>query len=175
LITVADTPGFADSMNRDQSFLSVFRDSIQDIGSRLGIDAFLLVFQCNSPTNNIMAILEHFDAMMQPFQPKSWWHYVLLVFTRVDYHPNLKFPPNILSKKQSITESLIPDIQAKFNLPSPPKYAFVSSKPPNCSYSKKGQCDCFAASKYHLDQMRTMKSRINAILTENGKRWMPAI
>ena len=51
MITVADTPGFADSMNRDKQFLSVFRESIQDIGSRLGIDAFMLVFQCNSPTN----------------------------------------------------------------------------------------------------------------------------
>ncbi|RCI05227.1 hypothetical protein CU098_010022 [Rhizopus stolonifer] len=51
LITVADTPGFADSMNRDQAFLSVFKEFIQDIGSRVGIDAFMLVFQCNSPTN----------------------------------------------------------------------------------------------------------------------------
>ncbi|OBZ91249.1 hypothetical protein A0J61_00697 [Choanephora cucurbitarum] len=151
MITVADTPGFADSMNRDKQFLSVFRESIQDIGSRL----------------------EHFDAMMQPFEPKNWWNHVLLVFTRVDYYPNLKFPPNILSKKQSIIETLLPDIQAKFNLSSPPKYAFVSSKPPNCSYTKKGQCDCFAASKYHSDQMRTMKSRVNAILTENDGRWTP--
>ncbi|KAI7900243.1 uncharacterized protein BX663DRAFT_160248 [Cokeromyces recurvatus] len=157
IITVADTPGFADR-------------------SRLGIDSFMLVFQYDSPTNNIMSILEHFDYMMQQqFQycNKSWWDHVLLVFTRVDYYPNLKFPPNMISKKQSIIEVLVPSIQEKFNLSTPPKYAFVSSKAPNCSFSKKGKCDCFAASKYHLDQMRTLRIRINSILSGNGKRWMP--
>jgi hypothetical protein len=124
-----------------------------------------------------MAILDHFDSMMsEKFAPASfnpWWNYVLLVFTRVDYYPNLKFPPNVLSKKQAITETLIPDIQSKYNLQQPPKYAFISSKTPNCSYNKKGQCDCFAVQKYHLDQMRTLKLRVNAILQENGGRWMP--
>lgn len=122
-----------------------------------------------------MSILEHFNSMMQqkfPYQ-NNWWDHVILVFTRVDYFPNLKFPANILSKKQSIIETLIPDIQAKYNLKMPPKCAFVSSKAPHCSFNKKGQCDCFAASKYHLDQMRTLKSRINAILTDNGSRWVP--
>ncbi|CEP07769.1 hypothetical protein [Parasitella parasitica] len=174
IITVADTPGFADSMQRDTEFLQVFQEYIADLGGRLGIDAFLLVFQCDSSTNNIMSILEHFNTMMQQFQPTTWWKHVMLVFTRVDYYPNLKFPPNILSKKQNIAEVLIPSIQKKFNLESPPKYAFVSSKAPNCSFSKKGQCDCFAASKYHLDQMRTLRSRINSILTDNGGRWIPS-
>ncbi|KAF1797245.1 P-loop containing nucleoside triphosphate hydrolase protein [Mucor lusitanicus] len=175
IITVADTPGFADTMQRDAEFLQVFQDYILDLGGRLGIDAFLLVFQCDSATNNIMSILDHFNTMMQQFQPSTWWNHVMLVFTRVDYYPNLKFPPNILSKKQSITETLIPDIQTKFNLDSPPKYAFISSKAPNCSFSKKGQCDCFAASKYHLDQMRTLRSRINSIITDNGGRWIPSV
>jgi hypothetical protein len=51
VITVADTPGFADTMQRDLEFLDSFQDYIMDVGTRLGIDAFLLVFQCNSPTN----------------------------------------------------------------------------------------------------------------------------
>lgn len=51
VITVADTPGFADSMNRDEQFLSDFQDYIFDVGNRLGIDSFLLVFQCDSPTH----------------------------------------------------------------------------------------------------------------------------
>lgn len=51
VITIADTPGFADSMNRDEQFLSSFQDYILDIGQRLGIDSFLLVFQCDSATN----------------------------------------------------------------------------------------------------------------------------
>jgi predicted GTPase len=51
IITVADTPGFADSMQRDNQFLEVFQEYILDLGGRLGIDAFLLVFQCDSPTN----------------------------------------------------------------------------------------------------------------------------
>ncbi|GAA5808787.1 hypothetical protein MFLAVUS_002183 [Mucor flavus] len=176
VITIADTPGFADSMNRDEQFLSSFQDYILDIGQRLGIDSFLLVFQCDSATNNIMSILDHFNSMMEQKFPhqNNWWDHVMLVFTRVDYFPNLKFPANILGKKQSIMESLIPDIQAKYRLKTPLKYAFVSSKAPNCSFNKKGQCDCFAASKYHLDQMRTLKSRINSILTDNGGRWVPA-
>jgi hypothetical protein len=121
-----------------------------------------------------MSILDYFNKMMeQKFQPNTWWNHVMLVFTRVDYYPNLKFPTNILLKKQSIIETVIPEIQKKYNLSSPPKYAFVSSKAPTCSYSKKLQCDCFAASKYHLDQMRTLKSRINSILIDNGGRWTP--
>lgn len=176
IITVADTPGFADSMQRDEEFIGVFQEYIADLGNRLGIDAFMLVFQCDSSKNNIMAILDHFnDMMMQRFKKNttSWWDHTLLVFTRVDYYPNLKLPINILTKKQSITETLIPEIQVKYNMNAPPKYAFVSSKAPNCSYNKKGQCDCFAASKYHLDQMRTLKSRINAIVSENNGRWTP--
>lgn len=111
--------------------------------------------------------------MMQQFQPTNWWEHVLLVFTRVDYYPNLKLPSKVALKKQGIIDTLIPTIQKKFDLKTTPKYAFVSSKQPNCSYVKKGHCDCFAAEKYHLDQMRTLKSRINSILTENGKRWTP--
>lgn len=120
-----------------------------------------------------MAILDHFNNMMEKKFKNNWWNHTILVFTRVDYYPNLKFPPNILSKKQSITDVLIPEIQAKYNMNTPPKYAFVSSKSPNCSYNKKGQCDCFAASKYHMDQMRTLKSRISTIVTENNGRWTP--
>lgn len=51
IITVADTPGFADSMQRDEAFLGVFQDYIADLGNRLGIDAFMLVFQCDSSKN----------------------------------------------------------------------------------------------------------------------------
>lgn len=51
IITVADTPGFADSMQRDEEFLSGFQDYIFEIGLRLGIDSFMLVFQCDSSTN----------------------------------------------------------------------------------------------------------------------------
>lgn len=50
IITVADTPGFADSMQRDEEFLTEFQDYILEVGQRFGIDSFMLVFQCNSPT-----------------------------------------------------------------------------------------------------------------------------
>lgn len=51
IITVADTPGFADTMQRDTEFLTEFQEYISDIGGRLGIDAFLLTFQFNYPAN----------------------------------------------------------------------------------------------------------------------------
>jgi predicted GTPase len=51
MITAADTPGFGDSMHRDQQFKTDFQDYIQDVSTRLGIDAFLLVFQYDSPLN----------------------------------------------------------------------------------------------------------------------------
>ena len=51
IITVADTPGFADSMQRDQVFTAVFQKYISDLGHRLGIDSFMLIFQCDSSTN----------------------------------------------------------------------------------------------------------------------------
>ncbi|CAO3674096.1 unnamed protein product [Rhizopus stolonifer] len=176
IITVADTPGFGDSMNRDEQFKYSFQEYIQDVGSRLGIDAFLLVFQYNSPLNNVIHILESFDKMMSVFERKTWWNHVILVFTRVDYYPNLKFPPNVLLKKQSISQTLIPAIQEKFGLIQLPKYAFVSSKPRHCSHAKKGLCDCSAVNKFHLDQMKTLKSRINTVLMENdSKRWKPSV
>lgn len=110
--------------------------------------------------------------MMTVFEPKTWWDHVILVFTRVDYYPNLKFPASFLYKKQSISEVLIPAIQKKFELRQLPKYAFISSKPRNCSHSKKGLCDCSAVNKYHLDQMKTLKARINTVCVENeAKRW----
>lgn len=123
-----------------------------------------------------MDILDHFQKMMeQKFSKTSnWWAHVMLVFTRVDYYPNLQFPANILSTKQSITDTLIPQIQSKYEMISPPKYAFMSSKAPSCSFNKKALCDCFAAKKYHIDQMRTLKSRINSIIIDNGGRWIPA-
>lgn len=189
IITAADTPGLGDSMHRDQQFQVAFRDYIQDVGHRLGIDAFLLVFQYDSPLNrykgkqkkvhiltiySVMSILEGFHKLMDIFKPKNWWNHVILVFTRVDYYPNLKFPPTVLHKKQSISEVLIPSIQKKYGLDQPPKYAFMSSKPRQCSHAKKGMCDCSAILKYHTDQMKTLKSRISAVLVENeGERWRP--
>ncbi|KAI9267872.1 P-loop containing nucleoside triphosphate hydrolase protein [Sporodiniella umbellata] len=174
VITVADTPGFGDSMNRDDQFRDAFHTYIGDVGERMGIDAFLLVFQYDSSLNNVMSILESFDSMMDVFEPKTWWDYVVLVFTRVDYYPNLKFPASVLLKKQIISENLILAIQKKFSLKHAPKYAFMSSKPRNCSHAKKGVCDCSAVSKYHLDQMRTLKSRISSLLTENKTKWKPS-
>ncbi|KAG1052580.1 hypothetical protein G6F46_007769 [Rhizopus delemar] len=147
MITAADTPGFGDSMHRDQQFKADFQDYIQDVSTRLGIDAFLLVFQYDSPLNSVLNILERFHEMMTVFEPKTWWDHVILVFTRVDYYPNLKFPASFLYKKQSISEVLIPAIQKKFELRQLPKYAFISSKPRNCSHSKKGLCDCSAVNK----------------------------
>lgn len=189
IITAADTPGLGDSMHRDQQFQVAFRDYIQDVGHRLGIDAFLLVFQYDSPLNrykgnmkkvhilticSVMSILEGFHKLMDVFEPKNWWNHVILIFTRVDYYPNLKFPPTVLHKKQSISEVLIPSIQKKYGLDQPPKYAFMSSKPRQCSHAKKGMCDCSAILKYHTDQMKTLKSRISAVLVENeGERWRP--
>lgn len=189
IITAADTPGLGDSMHRDQQFQVAFRDYIQDVGHRLGIDAFLLVFQYDSPLNrykrkqkkvhiltiySVMSILEGFHKLMDVFEPKNWWNHVILVFTRVDYYPNLKFPPTVLHKKQSISEVLIPSIQKKYGLDQPPKYAFMSSKPRQCSHAKKGVCDCSAILKYHTDQMKTLKSRISAVVVENeGERWRP--
>lgn len=189
IITAADTPGLGDSMHRDQQFQVAFRDYIQDVGHRLGIDAFLLVFQYDSPLNrykrkqkkahiltiySVMSILEGFHKLMDVFEPKNWWNHVILVFTRVDYYPNLKFPPTVLHKKQSISEVLIHSIQKKYGLNQPPKYAFMSSKPRQCSHAKKGMCDCSAILKYHTDQMKTLKSRISAVVVENeGERWRP--
>lgn len=46
VVTVADTPGFADSAGRD--FTTAIQDYIIDVSDRVGIDAFLLVFQLKS-------------------------------------------------------------------------------------------------------------------------------
>lgn len=50
IITVADTPGFADSMQRDKEFLSEFQNYVEEVGYRFGVDCFMLVFQYTSST-----------------------------------------------------------------------------------------------------------------------------
>ncbi|KAI8996933.1 P-loop containing nucleoside triphosphate hydrolase protein [Pilobolus umbonatus] len=171
IVTVADTPGFADSKLRDEKFKDDFKIYISDLGSRLGIDSFLLIFQCTSPIRSIMASLESFKQMMENFGNKTWWKYVLLVFTRVDYHP---LPSTkLINAKQTIIDKVIPEIQKTYELEAPPKYAFISSKKNRCSSDILNYCDCRKASEYHLNKKIILKAKIISITKENGGRWKP--
>jgi hypothetical protein len=45
LVTVADTPGFADPNRQDPRWKVLIKEYIISIGKRFGIDAFMLTFQ----------------------------------------------------------------------------------------------------------------------------------
>ncbi|KAL0076893.1 hypothetical protein J3Q64DRAFT_1769670 [Phycomyces blakesleeanus] len=169
VITVADTPGFADSYGRSTEFNMSIKEYILDIGSRLGIDAFLLVFKFKASW--VMKVLKEFANMMQDIEPDTWWDHVILVFTCVDYNSDIS--TDIFEKKLYISNELIKTIQAEFNLTTPPTFVFVSSKQQaNCAhFSGKGTCDCKNEVHYKLDRMRKLKQAIAA--KNDAGRWFP--
>ncbi|KAI8084844.1 uncharacterized protein BX664DRAFT_337913 [Halteromyces radiatus] len=153
IVTVADTPGFADSAGRD--FTIAIQDYIMDVSNRIGIDAFLLVFQLKS--QQVMSILKAFAELMKDVEPKNWWEHVILVFTRVDYTTE---PQKLIQTKRYITQTLREEIKTTFGLENPPPAVFVSSKVHHCPLLSGKDCDCVEVKFYQNERMRILKEAI---------------
>ncbi|CAO3593766.1 unnamed protein product [Absidia cylindrospora] len=162
VVTVADTPGFADSAGRD--FTMAIQDYIMDVSDRVGIDAFLLVFQLKS--QQVMSILKAFAELMKDMEPNNWWDHVILVFTRVDYTTE---PQKLIQTKRYITQTLREEIKTTFGLETPPPAVFVSSKVHQCPLLFGKGCDCVEVKFYQNERMRILKETI-AKCGEGG-RW----
>ncbi|KAF8945443.1 hypothetical protein BGZ47_002638 [Haplosporangium gracile] len=87
LVTVADTPGLADTEGDDEKNIPILKEYIRSVGTRLGINAFLLVFKIDSGVDMIITILTAFNDIMKDFP--NFWDNVVLVFTGCDYRRNV--------------------------------------------------------------------------------------
>ncbi|KAG0297078.1 hypothetical protein BGZ96_007779 [Linnemannia gamsii] len=87
LVTVADTPGLADTEGDDEKNIPILKEYIRSIGTRLGVNAFLLVFKIDSGVDMIITILTAFNDIMKDFP--NFWDNVVLVFTGCDYRRNV--------------------------------------------------------------------------------------
>ncbi|KAF9581033.1 hypothetical protein BGW38_002101 [Lunasporangiospora selenospora] len=87
LVTLADTPGLADTEGDDEKNIPILKDYISSIGARLGVTAFLLVFKIDAGVEMIMTILTTFNEIMQ--EHPNFWENVILVFTGCDFKRNV--------------------------------------------------------------------------------------
>ncbi|KAI8345942.1 hypothetical protein B0O80DRAFT_261275 [Mortierella sp. GBAus27b] len=87
LVTLADTPGLADTEGDDEKNIPILKEYIQSVGSRLGVTAFLLVFKIDSSVDIIMTILRTFNDIVQGLP--DVWDNVILVFTGCDYRRDI--------------------------------------------------------------------------------------
>ncbi|KAI8353026.1 hypothetical protein B0O80DRAFT_452933 [Mortierella sp. GBAus27b] len=87
LVTLADTPGLADTEGDDEKNIPILKEYIKSVGKRIGVTAFLLVFKIDSGVDMILTILTTFDDIMKEFP--DFWDNVILVFTGCDFRRNV--------------------------------------------------------------------------------------
>ncbi|KAF9359857.1 hypothetical protein BGX26_011234 [Mortierella sp. AD094] len=107
LVTVADTPGLADTEGDDEKNIPVLKEYINSVGSRIGVTAFLLVFKIDSSVDIIMTILKTFNEIMQDFP--DVWENVILVFTGCDFRRDILATKQLLHRelKHQIKEHIL--------------------------------------------------------------------
>ncbi|KAF9997993.1 hypothetical protein BGZ79_008321 [Entomortierella chlamydospora] len=107
LVTVADTPGLADTEGNDEVNIPILKEYINSVGSRIGITAFLLVFKIDSSVDSIMTILKSFNEITQDFP--NVWDNVILVFTGCDFRRDILATKQLLHKelKNQIKERIL--------------------------------------------------------------------
>ncbi|KAG0041784.1 hypothetical protein BGZ83_001318 [Gryganskiella cystojenkinii] len=128
LVTLADTPGLADTEGDDEKNIPILKEYIKSVGTRLGVTAFLLVFKIDSGVDMIITILQTFNDIMKDFP--NFWDNVILVFTGCDYRRN------VMNTKQLYHEEIQSQLQQHFfkdRTPSPT--TATSSTTPSSSSS----------------------------------------
>ncbi|KAF9432383.1 hypothetical protein BGZ76_010884 [Entomortierella beljakovae] len=153
LVTVADTPGLADTEGDDEKNIPILKEYIKSVGSRLGVTAFLLVFKIDSGVDMIITILATFNDIMKEFP--DFWDNVVLVFTGCDYKRN------VMHTKQFYHEKIQAQLEEHFFKDRPSssqgssngsssdpssdhavKMVFLSCAEAPCGFSLGEKCDC---------------------------------
>ncbi|KAG0315927.1 hypothetical protein BG000_005043 [Podila horticola] len=106
LVTLADTPGLADTEGDDEKNIPILKEYITSVGTRLGITAFLMVFKIDCGVDMIVTILQTFNEIMKDFP--NFWDNVVLVFTGCDYRRN------VMNTKQLYHEAIQAQLQEHF-------------------------------------------------------------
>ncbi|KAG0003329.1 hypothetical protein BGZ65_001805 [Modicella reniformis] len=106
LVTLADTPGLADTEGDDEKNIPILKEYIKSVGKRLGVTAFLLVFKIDSGVDMILTILTTFDDIMRELP--DFWDNVILVFTGCD------FRRNVMNTKQFYHDEIQRQLEERF-------------------------------------------------------------
>ncbi|KAF9175583.1 hypothetical protein BGX21_001586 [Mortierella sp. AD011] len=132
LVTVADTPGLADTEGNDEVNIPILKEYINSVGSRVGITAFLLVFKIDSSVDAIMTILKSFNEITRDFP--NVWDNVILVFTGCDFRRDILATKQLLHKelKNQIKERILDHLRPR----SSPVNENSSTSTPSSSSSR---------------------------------------
>ncbi|KAF9107292.1 hypothetical protein BGX27_008799 [Mortierella sp. AM989] len=164
LVTVADTPGLADTEGDDVKNIPILKEYIKSVGTRLGVSAFLLVFKIDSGVDMIITILTTFNDIMKDFP--NFWDNVVLVFTGCDYRRNVMNTKQLYHDKiqAQLQEHFFKDRNNSNNNSSPDlsngsspssqsseplvQMVFLSCAEAPCGFSLGEKCDCKARTAF---------------------------
>ncbi|KAF9358295.1 hypothetical protein BGX26_002094 [Mortierella sp. AD094] len=158
LVTVADTPGLADTEGDDEKNIPILKEYIKSVGTRLGVTAFLLVFKIDSGVDMIITILTTFNDIMKDFP--NFWDNVVLVFTGCDYRRNVMNTKQFYHDKiqAQLQEHFFRDRNSNQELPNGSNpvpltepavpMVFLSCAEAPCGFSLGEKCDCKARTAF---------------------------
>ncbi|KAG0297059.1 hypothetical protein BGZ98_000714 [Dissophora globulifera] len=123
LVTLADTPGLADTEGDDEKHIPILKEYIQSVGTRIGVTAFLLVFKIDSSLDIVMTILKAFNDIMADFP--DVWDNVILVFTGCDYRREVHETKRMLHHelRNQIDEQILKPLATRPGLASESSFA----------------------------------------------------
>ncbi|GJJ70145.1 hypothetical protein EMPS_02494 [Entomortierella parvispora] len=179
LVTLADTPGLADTEGDDEKNIPILKEYIRSVGTRLGVSAFLLVFKIDSGVDMIITILQTFNDIMKDFP--NFWDNVILVFTGCDYRRN------VMNTKQLYHEEIQAQLQQHFFRPeSDPSstsastigaadspldpivpMVFLTCAEAPCGFALGEKCDCKARTTFLNAGIKRLWYAVR-----NKKRWV---
>ncbi|KAF9323406.1 hypothetical protein BG006_001481, partial [Podila minutissima] len=172
LVTLADTPGLADTEGDDEKNIPILKEYITSVGTRLGITAFLMVFKIDCGVDMIITIMQTFNEIMKDFP--NFWDNVVLVFTGCDYRRN------VMNTKQLYHEAIQAQLQEHFfndlyrlggedanGMPPVVPMVFLTTAESPCGFSLGEKCDCKARTTFLNAGIKRLWYAI-----KNRKRWV---
>lgn len=180
LVTLADTPGLADTEGDDEKNIPILKEYITSVGTRLGITAFLMVFKIDSGVDMIITILTTFNEIMADFP--NFWDNVVLVFTGCDYRRNVMNTKQLYHEaiQQQLQEHFFKDLYNSNNnsnnnnstggsgedVPVVPMVFLTTAESP-CGFALGEKCDCKARTTFLNAGIKRLWYAI-----KNRKRWV---
>ncbi|KAG0028829.1 hypothetical protein BGZ82_008233 [Podila clonocystis] len=172
LVTLADTPGLADTEGDDEKNIPILKEYINSVGTRLGITAFLMVFKIDCGVDMIITIMQAFNEIMKDFP--NFWDNVILVFTGCDYRRN------VMNTKQLYHEAIQAQLQEHFfkdlyrsggedanGIPPVVPMVFLTTAESPCGFALGEKCDCKARTTFLNAGIKRLWYAI-----KNRKRWV---
>ncbi|KAI1317594.1 hypothetical protein EDD11_008164 [Mortierella claussenii] len=178
LVTLADTPGLADTEGDDEKNIPILKEYIRSVGARIGVTAFLLVFKIDSGVDMVMTILSTFNDIMKEFP--DFWNNVVLVFTGCDYRRDVMNTKQLYHEEiqAQLQQHFFKDLYSNSNGSAPEvvqgtisepivPMVFLSCAEAPCGFALGEKCDCKA-------RTTVLKGGIKRLwyAVRNKKRWV---